>query len=967
MDKRNIYPNVVVFFCLIGCVCVGSAIGADETSSADPFGSDTSIFDENAATAAESDPLEIPAGQSVSVGSFGQIDLHVKDLDLTKVLQLLSIQSQRNIVASRNVAGAVSADLYGVDFYDALDAILHTNGFGYREKGNFVYVYTSAELQALEDTERKLTTRVIRLNYITATDVSTFVTPLLSGAGSLAISGEPVAGFTPSTGDGGANSFAYPDTLVIRDYAENVDEIVAVVQELDVRPKQVLIEATILEARLSEDNAFGVDLNVIVDADLTNFISPLNFVDTLAGGKFDIVDPTTGDPIREDVGPFAALGKSGAAQTTVGNTLTGESGIKVGFVSHNVSAFVRALDRVTDTTVVAKPKLLVLNRQRAELLSGRRLGYLSTTQSESSVTQTVEFLEVGTQLSVRPFVSDDGYIRLELKPEISDGDTVAIEGLVIPNETTQTLTTNVIVKDGQTIVMGGLFQEDIAVGRNQVPGLGDIPLIGAAFQGREDTIGRTEVIFLITPTVIADDDLIQAGDRLTDSIEQARIGARQGLLPWSRTKVTAGHMQNALKHYDQGLTSRAKWSVQMALNLDPTRVDAIELKEQLSDWPDRSLHLLGDTIDKVIREKMKASSSNDADDQADGDLAQAADQAPFEAEAAADFVDVVDGQVPDPFDIEGANAADLSELANDESWTDQADPQQPSDTDEIAWPDSESADEQTPELEDGLETIEPATDEWPADAEGSSSIEDPDSNIDWPSEPQEGEEANPFNQGTDATQNSEEAGIEGAGVSEDDWASEATGDENNTGVVDQSTETTAAFDEDEWVEAEAASEQEDWMLEPTLDDTPIRADQAGEMLEIQPSEQLDPSEAIGLTDTGFGSEPDGSSDPFEDTTQADLADTVSDEAMVAVQEDEQTWESDTDSDFWDDDQGELSSNSTAEEDDTVTTLEFSTIQVFRAITQSPLHDDASTALTEAATSQVPTEQSHDDDTQADQP
>jgi len=232
MVTRNTKYWLGVFFCSVGCICNSSALGAGEDIPAlagEPIPPDATpaLFE----TASEDEAL--PQGQQVEVGSFGQIDLHVKDLDLTKVLQLLSIQSQRNIIASRNVAGTISADLYGVDFYEALDAILHTNGFGYREKGQFIYVYTADEIAQLEEQDRELAYKIVRLNYINAADASAFVSPLLSSNGSIALSGESEDGFEPSLSDGGANQSAHQDTLVIRDYPENIEQILAVIEELD--------------------------------------------------------------------------------------------------------------------------------------------------------------------------------------------------------------------------------------------------------------------------------------------------------------------------------------------------------------------------------------------------------------------------------------------------------------------------------------------------------------------------------------------------------------------------------------------------------------------------------------------------------------------------------------------------------------------------------------------------------------
>jgi len=563
---------------VLGCVSIGLPVSA-EGAGADRAG----IFDE------EAEIQSSPDSQEVNVGSFGQVDLHVKDLEISQVLQLLGLQSERNIIASRNVAGSISADLYGVDFYEALDAILHTNGFGYQEKGNLIFIYTTAELEAIQEAQRKVIHRIVRLNYITAADASAFVTPLLSTAGSLSVSSDVSAGFQPSIGDGGANSFAYSDTMIVHDYAENVDEIVAVIKELDKRPKQVLVEATILTASLKERNSFGIDLSVLADFALDKFLDPLGVVDEVISGV---------TPLNNS---------SAAASTTVGNTGTGSAGVKVGIVTNNVAAFIRALDDVTDATIIANPKILVLNRQKADLLVGGKKGYLSSTSTDTSTTQTVEFLEIGTQLTLRPFVSDDGFIRMELRPSISDGTISLLGSSVIPETTNQELTTNVVVRSGQTVVLGGLFKEDTTVARSQVPGLGDIPILGALFKGRDDTVNRDEVIFMITPTIIKDESLNKIGDRMGDTIEMVRLGARKGLLPWSRTKMISSHLRIAQRFFEEGDSQKALWSTNLALAVEPMSPEAIRMKAMLTAqnaYPAANLSVLQEAVDKVIRKKM---------------------------------------------------------------------------------------------------------------------------------------------------------------------------------------------------------------------------------------------------------------------------------------------------------------------------------------------------------------------------
>jgi len=545
-----------VFICAMGSVCAGPAIGQTQVELADESEEVVELFGPD-------EQQDEPAAPKVEVGAFGQIDLQVKDLEVVDVLRLLSMQSKKNIIASRNVSGKVSANLFGVDFYQALDAILQPNGFGYREEGDFIYVYTAEELKKIEDAMRKTITVPVTLNYLNAEDAKTIIEAVLSGDGAIAHSSAAPAGFQPSLSEGGADSYAGDATIVITDYEENIEEALALIEHLDVRPKQVLIEASIVQARLTEDNAFGVDFSVFADVDIDTFSTPLGAVNEIISGD-------------------TAVNSGQVVNSTVGNT-AGPAGVKLGFLGSEFAVFVRALDSVTDTTVLSMPKILTLNRQRAELLVGARLGYLNTTVTESSRTSSVEFLETGTQLTVRPFISNDGFVRLELRPSVSTGDTDrVVEGNVIPREDTQELVTNVIIRSGQTLVLGGLFTEDTTISRDQIPGLGDIPLAGAAFQGQTDAITRSEVIFLIKPTVIHDNSLYAQGEEVKSEINNLRAGVREGLLPWSRTKLTQSHMKRALELLDEGDKDRALWNINLVLAINPTASDALKLRSTLT-------------------------------------------------------------------------------------------------------------------------------------------------------------------------------------------------------------------------------------------------------------------------------------------------------------------------------------------------------------------------------------------------
>ncbi len=184
---------------------------------------------------------------AVAVSEYDLVDLHVNNEDLGNILQLLSIQSARNIISSNNVQATVTADLYGVTFYEALDSILHVNGFGYIEKGNFIYVYTAEELAEFEALSRQPVTRIIDLDYLNATDAAEFAKMLLSENGAITANAATEAFAITDGVPSGADNYANTATIVVHDFEENVEEIQALIAELDTKPAQILIEATILQ------------------------------------------------------------------------------------------------------------------------------------------------------------------------------------------------------------------------------------------------------------------------------------------------------------------------------------------------------------------------------------------------------------------------------------------------------------------------------------------------------------------------------------------------------------------------------------------------------------------------------------------------------------------------------------------------------------------------------------------------
>ena len=501
--------------------------------------------------------------ETVKMSQSGLIDLDLRDQDITQVLNILSLQSQRNIIASPGVSGTISGRVYGADLYEVLDGLLAPHGLAYKESGNFIHIYTADELKASEEANLKSVTKIVRLNYITAEETKEMVEPLLSPAGRIQSSKKAEEGFEAEESNGGANTYAHYETMIIKDRKENVEEILTIITELDKQPEQVLIEATILRAALSEKNSLGVDLTAVAD---------MSIGDASAGATSVITDLIAGT-----IG-----GSATAIQTNFGNTASDLGETRIGFVRDGVAAFVHALDSIADTTVVANPKLLVLNRQKAivkDVLS-QAVTVKESTELDSST--TTEQIDSGIILRIRPFISHDGFVRLELNPENSSGTRKDLGGGIQGiDKDEQSMVTNVIVRNGNTVILGGLIREENVVSRSQTPFLGDVPLLGAAFRDQADDVIRNETIFLVTPTIVREESLYAEGEQMKDNIRSAQFGARQGLLPFSRTKMVSHHIRNANTYFKNGNSRWALMCVEMALRLNPNYFPARQLKAKI--------------------------------------------------------------------------------------------------------------------------------------------------------------------------------------------------------------------------------------------------------------------------------------------------------------------------------------------------------------------------------------------------
>jgi len=513
---------------------------------------------ERAVAAAES-PQEVaasePAGRparprneitrSASGEGDGNLSIHFQNTDIREVLESLSEQGNLNILASNSVQGNVSATLNGVDVDSALDAILRSTGYVARREGKFIYVGNPKDFETLEQSLDTIGTRVYRPNYVTASELQALIQPLItSQTGVVSVSSPAETGIGADATNAGGDAFAGGEVVLVRDYEAVLSEVDQVVAEIDVRPLQVAIEAMILSVRLDDGNDFGVNFELLRNNPniRLGWGTPLEALTSL---KFD------------------------------------KGGLKFGFLDSNLGAFLNALESVGDTNVIATPRLMVLNKHRAEILIGEELGYVSTTMTETSSTQSVEFLEVGAQLRLRPFISSDGLIRMEIHPELSTGSVEVEENFTLPNKETTQVTTNIMVRDGCTLVIGGLMREEMQTTSKQVPLFGSLPLVGPAFQSKNETLQRREILVLITPRIVYEPEVCEEGDQGACEFHRRQAVYAEKMSPVGKRHIARRYFrlaQNAWAEGDQGTALRF---AELSVHFDPLSRAAIELRSNI--------------------------------------------------------------------------------------------------------------------------------------------------------------------------------------------------------------------------------------------------------------------------------------------------------------------------------------------------------------------------------------------------
>ena len=472
------------------------------------------------------------------------INIETGDEDVRQVLRYVSKEAGINILSSPSVSGVVSASLTNVPIEQALTALLKSTGFVYRREENIIYVGTPEELQGMAHVAEQTDTRIYRPNYVSAAELQKLLTPFISSdTGSITVSSPSEVGIASDSDTAGGDSFVGADVVMVRDYITILEEIDFIVEQVDRMPLQVAIEATILSVRLDDSDILGVDFELLRDKEHVRLTS-------------------------------------GTPATTLA-TADFRDGLKVGFLDTSLFAFIEALETIGDTSVVASPRITCLNKQRAEILIGSELGYVSTTVTETAATQAVEFLEVGTHLRIRPFISSDGMIRMEVHPELSTGSVRVEAGFTLPDKDVTQVTTNIMARTGATVVIGGLIREDLSTSSTQIPVLGNLPWLGHLFRQRSEAIERREIIVLLTPRIVDESQMWQEGAAYAQQGQDRRQTFLDKMTPVGKRHHAERYARLGTSAYAAGDYNVALRYINLAIHWDPLHQGAINLRREI--------------------------------------------------------------------------------------------------------------------------------------------------------------------------------------------------------------------------------------------------------------------------------------------------------------------------------------------------------------------------------------------------
>lgn len=494
--------------------------------------------------------------QASALGLDEKVSLDLRNIEVAEALRFLAQKGGMNMAISKNVSGRVQLLLNNVPIRDILDIILVANQLAYEKKGEVFNIMTEAEYK--ERYGRKFSdirqVKVFRLKYAVPDQAFALFEVLKSDIGRLLVDPESGTVLVMDTEDnikrmqdalagleqrktvkvydlkyakalevetrlksqldnkkvGFISADERTNQVIVETLPDRMKDIDALIYALDQKTREVLIDAKVIKVTLSNDFNAEIKWEGLLSRAMkagTGFVSNHPWSPVFRAGQTFVDDFTQ---IAPTANPAAGSKNALTENLFIGNVDNNDA----------FEVMINFLKTIGRTEILSNPKLAVINGQEAKIHVGEKQAYVTTTTTTGQTTTTtaeqVTFVDVGIQLAVTPTINTDGYVSMKIKPEISSVSEFLTtpSGNKIPIIDSSLAETSVMVKDGVSIIIGGLRKDEKTHNNKKLPFFGDIPIIGYPFNSKTETTTHTELLILLTPHVV-DGDHLYTGDTET--------------------------------------------------------------------------------------------------------------------------------------------------------------------------------------------------------------------------------------------------------------------------------------------------------------------------------------------------------------------------------------------------------------------------------------------------------------------
>ena len=457
-----------------------------------------------------------PAKAKAQTYTGNKISLDFQDIEVRRVLQLLADFTGINMVAADTVQGNITLRLKDVPWDQALDIVLKTKNLDKRRNGNVIWIAPVSELIKAEEEEAKaiaqsvklapLQTEYIQLSYAKAADIEKLITQGKNSGSGNSSSGsnnnaDPLGDSVGSllSPRGTVSTDPRTNTLIINDTSQKIDQIRKMVDLLDVSVKQVMIEARIVSASTDFTKEMGVKWGVLSQGITNNR-------NLLVGGS-DTTLWNLREPEKDsELGGYKyTIERPDNLNVDLGAVTPGASRIAFGLIS--LSDFMLDLELSAVQAdgygeVISTPKVMTADKQSAKIEAGTQIPYASSSGSGATAVPKTEFINATLSLDVTPSITPEGKVMMKLNITKDSPGSATPTGQLTINK--NAIDTNVLVDNGETVVLGGIFEETSNNSQTKVPFLGDIPYLGKLFRRDSKSENKRELLIFVTPRIVND-------------------------------------------------------------------------------------------------------------------------------------------------------------------------------------------------------------------------------------------------------------------------------------------------------------------------------------------------------------------------------------------------------------------------------------------------------------------------------